>query len=48
MRIIKFADYLIVPTSVIKFNSLAEVEIDNEHHQLINPQFGVTSYDAML
>jgi hypothetical protein len=48
MLIIKFADYLIVPTSVIKFNLLAEMEIDNEHHQLINPQFGVTSYDATL
>lgn len=48
MLIIKFADYLIVPTSVIKFNSLAGMEIDNEHHQLINPQFGLASYDAML
>lgn len=48
LRIIKFADYLIVPTPVIKFNSLAEMEIDNEHHQLINPQFGLTSYDTML
>lgn len=48
MLIIKFADNLIVPTSVIKFNLLAEMEIDNEHHQLINPQFGVTSYDTML
>jgi len=48
MLIIKFADFLIVPTSVIKFNSLAEMEIDNEHDQLINPQFGLTSYDTML
>lgn len=36
MLIIRFADYLIVPTSVIKFNSLAEMEIDSEHHQLIH------------
>jgi len=43
-----FAVYLVVPTSVIEFNSLAEMEIDNERHQLINPQFGVTSYDTMF
>lgn len=48
MRIIKFADYLVVLTSVIEFNSLAEMEIDNEHHQLINPQFGLTSYDTII
>lgn len=36
MLIIRFADYLIVPTSVIKFNSLAEMEMDNQHHQLIH------------
>jgi hypothetical protein len=48
MLIIKFADYLIAPTSVIGFNSLAEMEIDYEHHQLINPQFVLTSYDTML
>jgi len=36
MLIIRFADYLIVPTSVIKFNLLAEMKIDNEHHQLIH------------
>jgi hypothetical protein len=48
MLIIKSADYLIVATSVVTFNSLAEMEIDNEHHQLINPQFGLTSYDTML
>jgi len=39
---------LIVPTSVIEFNSLAEMEIDNEHHQLINPQFVLTIYDTMI